>query len=92
MSNSQLSGTQQFASQQLGTVPNIVSRRILRLKQVVELTGLSRSAIYDRLDVKSKRHDASFPKQIKLGTSTNAAVGWIESDVMAWIDQCCRGM
>ena len=77
-------------STSMPSVPNLSARRILRLKQITELTGLSRSAIYDRLDPKSKRHDSSFPKQVKLGGSTNAAVGWVESEVMAWIDQCCR--
>nr|WP_026471590.1 AlpA family phage regulatory protein [Alkanindiges illinoisensis] len=68
--------------------PPIASNRILRLKQVTALTGLSRSAIYDRLDPKSKRHDPHFPKQVKLGTSSNAAVGWHEAEILAWISQC----
>ncbi|KAB0650388.1 AlpA family transcriptional regulator [Acinetobacter bohemicus] len=62
--------------------------RIIRLKHVIELTGLSRSTIYDRLNPKSKRYDASFPKSIKLGTMLNVgAVGWIESEIQAWIKQ-----
>ncbi|WP_111859465.1 helix-turn-helix transcriptional regulator [Acinetobacter sp. CFCC 10889] len=64
-------------------VPN---NKIIRLKQVVALTGLSRSTIYDRMDPKSKRYDASFPKSIRLGTvSKIGAVGWIESEIQAWI-------
>lgn len=70
------------------TTPPIASSRILRLKQVIALTGLSRSAIYDRLDPRSKRHDPHFPKQVKLGTSSNAAVGWREAEILAWISQC----
>jgi len=55
---------------------------ILRRKQVEERTGLSRSAIYDRMDPSSPRHDPSFPKQIKLSAS---ASGWVESEIEAWL-------
>lgn len=57
--------------------------RILRLKQVLELTGLSRSTVYDLLNPKSPRHDASFPRSIQL---TQSSVGWIASEVNAWIE------
>lgn len=56
---------------------------IIRLKQVQTRTGLSRSAIYDRLDAKSPRYDPKFPKQISLGTG---AVGWVESEIDTWLD------
>lgn len=55
---------------------------ILRLKQVMERTGLSRSTIYDRMNPNSPRHDPSFPKQFRLG---GEAVGWIEAEVDAWV-------
>ncbi|WP_116426030.1 helix-turn-helix transcriptional regulator [Pseudomonas citronellolis] len=57
--------------------------RILRLKQLVGLIGLSRSSIYDRMNIKSPRYDETFPRPIKLG---KAAVGWIESDICVWIE------
>lgn len=57
--------------------------RILRRKDVEQRTGLSRSGIYDKVSVKSPRHDASFPRQIRLG---NGAVGWVEQEVDAWIE------
>jgi len=41
---------------------------IIRRSQVENRIGLSRSAIYDRLDESSPRHDPSFPRPIKLGT------------------------
>lgn len=63
-------------------------QKIIRLKQVIALTGLSRSTIYDRINPKSKRYDASFPKSIKLGSTLQVgAVGWIESEIQAWIKQ-----
>jgi prophage regulatory protein len=65
------------------------TQTIIRLKQVIALTGLSHSTIYDRMNPKSKRYDASFPKSIKLGAALQAgAVGWIESEIQAWIQQC----
>ncbi|EPE2430916.1 TPA: AlpA family phage regulatory protein [Pseudomonas aeruginosa] len=57
--------------------------RILRMRQLRECLGLSRSTIYDRLNPASPRYDSAFPKPIKLGRS---AVGWIEEDVYKWID------
>lgn len=52
--------------------------RIIRLNQVKEKTGLSRSAIY----LLSK--GGKFPKSVNLGLR---AVGWLESDINAWIDE-----
>jgi prophage regulatory protein len=59
------------------------SRKMLRMKQLIEQTGLSRSTLYDIMDVKSKRYDSTFPRGIKL---TEATVCWLESEVNAWID------
>lgn len=55
---------------------------ILRLKQVIERTGLSRSTIYDRMNPNSPRHDVSFPRQLSLGGD---AVGWEESAIDRWV-------
>ena len=51
---------------------------ILRLPQVKEITGLSRSAIYQRIA------DGTFPKQINLG---GRAIGFLSADVQAWITE-----
>lgn len=56
--------------------------RIVRLKELTRLIGLSRSTIYDRINPKSKRFDPSFPRPIKLGS---ASVGWSLNEVMVWI-------
>ena len=55
---------------------------ILRLKQVITQTGLSRSTIYDKMNNNSARFDPTFPKQVNLGTGS---VGWLESEVVDWI-------
>lgn len=57
---------------------------ILRLKHVIEKTGLSRSTIYRKADPKSKQYDPSFPKRINLG---GLAVGWVESEVNHWLEE-----
>lgn len=49
---------------------------MLRLPQVLERTGLSRSTTYAMIS------DGVFPKPIKLG---KRAVGWIESDIAEWL-------
>ena len=48
----------------------------LRRKQVEPRTGLSRMPIYQYI------HDGACPKPVPLGPR---AVGWLESDVSAWI-------
>ena len=50
--------------------------RILRLPDVKERTGLSRSAIYDYIA------KGAFPGSISLGPRT---VGWIESEIEEWL-------
>lgn len=55
---------------------------VLRCAQLCTHLGLSRSTIYDRIDSKSMRYDASFPKPISLG---GTAVGWLVEDVSSWL-------
>ena len=50
---------------------------ILRLPQVKQITGLSRSSIYKFIS-----EQGTFPKQVSLGAR---AVGWIESEVRQWV-------
>jgi len=53
---------------------SIAGDRILRLPQVKERTGMSRSFIYAAED---------FPTPIRLG---GRAVGWLESEISVWIE------
>ncbi len=53
--------------------------RILRLPNVVKLTGISRSRIYVYMD----READPFPRSIKLGPNM---VGWRKSEIEAWLD------
>ena len=58
---------------------------ILRLKDLIVHTGLSRSAIYDRMDKKSPRYAEDFPKSFSL---SGGAVGWFQNEVDAWLEAC----
>ncbi len=64
------------------TDENLPKLKILRRKELVALVGLSISACYEKMNVKSPRYDASFPKSVKLGKK---AVGWVEAEVVNWI-------
>ena len=50
--------------------------RVLRIQQVIEITGLSRSTIY------AYSKDGFFPKQRQIGMR---AVGWYASQVFRWL-------
>ena len=53
--------------------------RFLRLKEVADVTGLSRSQIYALVA------RGEFPRQRKLGKRSS---GWRESEVTVWIEGC----
>ncbi|MEZ9957791.1 hypothetical protein OAW_17725 [Vibrio cyclitrophicus ZF170] len=67
----------------LSTHSELRSNQILRLKDVMLMTGLSRSTIYDKQNPSSKRFDPSFPQKIKLGAR---AVGWLMGDMQTWVN------
>lgn len=57
--------------------------RFIRLRTVMNKTGLSRSTIYNKLKQDSKYFDPTFPNQIKLG---GGAVAWIEDEINDWME------
>lgn len=50
--------------------------RIIRIKQVLEITGFSRTTLW------RMRKSNSFPKAVQLGDSI---IGWYERDIHTWI-------
>jgi prophage regulatory protein len=52
--------------------------KVLRLKEVMRLTGLARSTVYDYITKQQ------FPKPITLG---DRAVGWLEHEIQDWINE-----
>jgi prophage regulatory protein len=53
--------------------------RILRLKEVVHLTGLSRSTVYTLIQ------SEKFPKPLRL---SKRASGWLLAEIEEWINSC----
>jgi len=51
--------------------------RILRIKSVLERTGLSRATMY------RKMHSGTFPKNIRISTR---CTGWRESAITEWMN------
>ncbi|MEM6811800.1 MAG: AlpA family transcriptional regulator [Pseudomonadota bacterium] len=50
--------------------------RFLRLTDVIDRTGLSRSSIYQSIS------EGKFPPSVNLGARS---VGWLESEIDAWM-------
>ncbi|MGR5452276.1 helix-turn-helix transcriptional regulator [Vibrio campbellii] len=55
-----------------------MSNQIIRLPEVIQATGLSRSTIYLRMS------KGEFPKSISLG---ERAIGWVQVEVEQWVEQ-----
>lgn len=51
--------------------------RILRLPEVVEVTGIPQASLYRRMGEKT------FPRPVRLGKNS---VGWRQSAIQAWLD------
>lgn len=63
-------------------IPHTQTVKILRMRAVVAKLGIARSTIYDWLNPKSERYDATFPKQRRLGQQS---VGWLEAELDEWL-------
>ena len=50
--------------------------RLIRIREVQEITSLSRSTIYHKVE------QGSFPEQVRLGPNI---VAWYLSDVLEWV-------
>ena len=60
--------------------------RIVRMKELTQILGISRSTIYDKLNPKSRRYDPRFPKPLRLGSiGTTSAVGWPRYSIQDWL-------
>lgn len=60
-----------------------MAERILRMKDVVERTGLCRAAIYRYIEA------GKFPRQFNI--AGGRAVGWKESQIDRWIGEQSKG-
>lgn len=59
-----------------------MNTRIMRLPEVIQVTGLSRASIYKAIAIKQ------FPSQVKIGGSRS--VGWLADEVQAYLENCIK--
>lgn len=59
-----------------------MSMKLIRIKDVMDRTGLARSTIYKYIS------EGKFPKPIKLGSR---AVAWVEAEIDGWIQASIEG-
>ena len=55
--------------------------KIIRMREVMDVTGLSKTTIWRRV------RDHQFPVPLKLGGDNTRTVGWREEDVEAWLNE-----
>ncbi len=55
-----------------------MNERLIRLPEVKDITGLSRTSIYRNIN------EGNFPHSVALG---GRAVAWVESEVRAWVSK-----
>lgn len=56
---------------------------VLRLKEVRQFTGLSRSTLYELMRKDGPRYDPTFPRPFALGSR---ARGYLASELVAWLE------
>jgi len=61
-----------------GASPRGAPLRLLRLPQVMDMTGLGRTKIY------ALQAEGSFPMRVQI---TPCCVGWVEQEIQAWISK-----
>jgi len=59
--------------------------KLLRLPEVMTITGYGRSSIYAMLDEKNPRHSGDFPKPVRLSPTGKGAVAWPSNEIEAWV-------
>lgn len=67
----------QHQDQQQAGAAQATGKRLLRMRDVEYITGLSRTHIYRMMKA------GTFPQSIALGPQTTT---WLESEVTAWVD------
>jgi len=57
--------------------------RIIRLKELMLMTGLSRATVFNKMNDTHSQFDDAFPRSIKLGKSST---GWLQHELIEWIE------
>lgn len=66
----------------LGNTPHKEDLRIMRMAEVIKVTGYSRASIYNFMA------EGTFPQSKKIGLR---AVGWNSQEVQSWIEEKLNG-
>jgi prophage regulatory protein len=69
----------QYQNEESDQLKNDHTRKLIRIKSVIEMTGLSKSYLYQ---LSSKN---IFPRSIPL-VPGGSSVAWVESEILDWID------
>ncbi len=64
----------------------LLIRRHIRLKEFLQISGLSKSTVYLKLDKESSHYDPELPRPIKLHQSRSGAIAFVSTEVEAWMD------
>ena len=62
----------------------------LRLPQVIAITGLKKTSIYNKINKESKYHDPDFPRPFQLSNTAKGAVGWRSDQVHTWLNNSAQ--
>ena len=54
--------------------------RMMRLPEVAEVTGLSKTTVWRRV------RDGDFPTPVRLGSLATRSIGWREGEIEKWLD------
>lgn len=60
------------------------TNRLLRLRDVCERLGVSKSTVYNWLNSQSRYHRANFPRPVRIGV---ASIGFVEQEIDAYIEE-----
>ncbi|MGG7056084.1 helix-turn-helix transcriptional regulator [Nitrosomonas sp. ANs5] len=59
--------------------------KLIRVREVMQLTSLSRASIYARLNPNSPYFDVSFPRQAKLSPGSRGVAAWSLCEIEDWV-------
>jgi len=79
---SDMKKTEERENTACATPPNIPNGPLLRCKEVLALTKLSRATLYAKLAPSDPSSDKTFPVPIRVGARS---VRWLASEIDAWI-------
>ena len=71
--------------EELNAAGSSTGRRAIRLPEVLEMLGISKSTLYDWLKITSPFHDPLMPRPFKLGTSDHSPAFWWSTEISDYL-------